>query len=192
MNNSELGFVIKSLREFPLCPLVQAAAFKQKLHLLFYFVVRLFSVLTIFFLSFLRLEVECKTSERNLKKSKDKWEAYDSEVSEAETKLREMNKERESLENEGEKIVESVKNFEKEMDEVTTSLKEVKESLTKLEEYETQYKSERIEIDQANEKFAAALKENTKTIQHWRREIAKLRLVFYIIFFIIRHYKKGT
>jgi len=123
-----------------------------------------------------RLEVECKTSERNLKKSKDKWEAYDSEVSEAETKLREMNKERESLENEGEKIVESVKNFEKEMDEVTTSLKEVKESLTKLEEYETQYKSERIEIDQANEKFAAALKENTKTIQHWRREIAKLRL----------------
>ena len=127
-----------------------------------------------------------------MKKSKDKWEAYDSEVSEAETKLREMNKERESLENEGEKIVESVKNFEKEMDEVTTSLKEVKESLTKLEEYETQYKSERIEIDQANEKFAAALKENTKTIQHWRREIAKLRLVFYIIFFIIRHYKKGT
>merc|ERR1712008_447595 len=123
-----------------------------------------------------RLEVECKTSERNLKKSKDKWEAYDSEVSEAETKLREMNKERETLENEGEKIVESVKNFEKEMDEVTTSLKEVKESLTKLEEYETQYKSERIEIDQANEKFAAALKENTKTIQHWRREIAKLRL----------------
>ena len=104
------------------------------------------SVLTIFFfLSFLRLEVECKTSERNLKKSKDKWEAYDSEVSEAETKLREMNKERESLENEGEKIVESVKNFEKEMDEVTTSLKEVKESLTKLEEYETQYKAERIE-----------------------------------------------
>ena len=96
-----------------------------------------------------------------MKKSKDKWEAYDSEVSEAETKLREMNKERESLENEGEKIVESVKNFEKEMDEVTTSLKEVKESLTKLEEYETQYKSERIEIDQANEKFAAALKETT-------------------------------
>ena len=144
------------------------------------------SVLTIFsLLSFLRLEVECKTSERNLKKSKDKWEAYDSEVSEAETKLREMNKERESLENEGEKIVESVKNFEKEMDEVTTSLKEVKESLTKLEEYETQYKSERIEIDQANEKFAAALKENTKTIQHWRREIAKLRFDLYTILFII-------
>ena len=127
-----------------------------------------------------------------MKKSKDKWEAYDSEVSEAETKLREMNKERESLENEGEKIVESVKNFEKEMDEVTTSLKEVKESLTKLEEYETQYKSERIEIDQANEKFAAALKENTKTIQHWRREIAKLRFDLYTILFIICITKKFT
>ena len=127
-----------------------------------------------------------------MKKSKDKWEAYDSEVSEAETKLREMNKERESLENEGEKIVESVKNFEKEMDEVTTSLKEVKESLTKLEEYETQYKSERIEIDQANEKFAAALKENTKTIQHWRREIAKLRFDLYTILFIIFMTKKFT
>ena len=87
-----------------------------------------------------------------------------------------MNTQRESLETEGKAIIESVQGLEKELDEATESLKEVKVSLTKLEEFETQYKSERIEIDQANEKFAAALKENTKTIQHWRREIAKLKL----------------
>merc|ERR1719219_374224 len=123
-----------------------------------------------------RLEVGIKSSERELKKSKDKWEAYDAEVTEAENKLREMNKERESLETEGKKIIESVQDLETGLDEATETLKLCKESLNKLEEEETKYKSERIEIDQANEKFAAALKENTKTIQHWRREIAKLKL----------------
>merc|ERR1719219_2625240 len=123
-----------------------------------------------------RLEVGIKSSERELKKSKDKWEAYDAEVTEAENKLREMNKERESLETEGKKIIESVQDLETGLDEATETLKLCKESLAKLEQDETKHKSERIEIDQANEKFSAALKENTKTIQHWKREIAKLKL----------------
>ncbi len=87
-----------------------------------------------------------------------------------------MNKERENLELEGTKIIEMVKKLEEDMEEVTEHLKACKESLQKLEHEENKSKSDRIDIDQANEKFAQALKENSKTIQHWKREIAKLKL----------------
>jgi septal ring factor EnvC (AmiA/AmiB activator) len=44
-----------------------------------------------------RLEVGIKSSERDLKKSKDKFEAYDAEVAELENKIREGKAEREIL-----------------------------------------------------------------------------------------------
>merc|ERR1711974_65688 len=66
--------------------------------------------------------------------------------------------------------------LEQKQEEILENLKVVKEKLKKYEEEETKYKSERIEIDQAFEKFAASHKENTKTIQHWKREITKLKL----------------
>ena len=123
-----------------------------------------------------RLGVGIKSSERDLKKSKDKIDSYDAEVTEAENKLREMNIDRGKLETEGAKLIEDMKKCEKEKEEAVENCGLCKESLTKLEEEETKHKSERIEIDQANEKFAAALKENAKTVQHWKREISKLRL----------------
>jgi structural maintenance of chromosome 4 len=123
-----------------------------------------------------RLEVGIKSAERDLKKSKDKCDSYDLEVNEAENKMREMKKERESLEEEGTKIIQKVKALKDGEEEASERLKACKESLTNLEGDETKYKSECIEIDQANEKFALALKENTKVIQHWKREIVKLKL----------------
>ena len=186
-----------------------------------------------------RLEVEIKSSERNLKKSKDKYEAYDLEVTEAEEKLLKMKDERDASEAEGTiffkfkycffflnffrensnyyffensilffveiilfyfsrdffleiqetlfvikyfmvilgtKMVEKIKTLESQCEELTEELQEAKKALVKLEEKETKYKSERIEIDQTNEKFASALKENAKTIHHWKREISKLKL----------------
>ena len=186
-----------------------------------------------------RLEVEIKSSERNLKKSKDKYEAYDLEVTEAEEKLLKMKDERDASEAEGTiffkfkycffffnffrensnyyffensilffveiilfyfsrdffleiqetlfvikyfmvilgtKMVEKIKTLETQCEELTEELQEAKKALVKLEEKETKYKSERIEIDQTNEKFASALKENAKTIHHWKREISKLKL----------------
>ena len=44
-----------------------------------------------------RLEVGIKSSERDMKKSKDKFEAYDAEVEELENKMREGQAERDSL-----------------------------------------------------------------------------------------------
>merc|ERR1719245_8317 len=123
-----------------------------------------------------RLEVEIKSSERDLNKAKDKCESYEAEVTEAENKMREMKSQKDSLEEQGKEFIESMKKLETERDELEDKLKACKESLQALEQEETKYKSERIEIDQANEKFASAIKENTKTIQHWKREISKLKL----------------
>lgn len=44
-----------------------------------------------------RLEVGIKSSERDLKKSKDKYEAFDAEVAELENKIREGKTERDDL-----------------------------------------------------------------------------------------------
>ena len=38
------------------------------------------------------------------------------------------------------------------------------------------FKSERIEIDQQTVKFEEAIREETKNIKHWKREISKLKL----------------
>ena len=76
----------------------------------------------------------------------------------------------------GTKMVENFNILDTQCEELTEELQEAKKALVKLEEKETKYKSERIEIDQTNEKFASALKENSKTIHHWKREISKLKL----------------
>ena len=45
-----------------------------------------------------------------------------------------------------------------------------------MEKEENKFKSDRIEIEQTKEKFASAMKEQSKSIHHWKREIAKLEL----------------
>ena len=100
-----------------------------------------------------RLEVEIKTSERNLKKAQDKCEAYESEVTEAENKMREMKAQREALVEDGEKIKNKLQELEQRQEEISENLKVVKEKLKKYEEEETKHKSEKIEFDEATEKF---------------------------------------
>ena len=94
-----------------------------------------------------------KTSERNLKKAQDKCEAYESEVTEAENKMREMKAQREALVEDGEKIKNKLQELEQRQEEISENLKVVKEKLKKYEEEETKHKSEKIEFDEATEKF---------------------------------------
>ena len=51
-----------------------------------------------------------------------------------------------------------------------------KESLAKLEAEVNKYKSDQIEIDQQTNKYEEAIREETKNIKHWKREITKLKL----------------
>ena len=123
-----------------------------------------------------RLKVEIKSAERELKKSKEKCENFESEVQEAENKMREMKGVRENLEKEGGVLVEKLAEL-KEAEKIGKDrIAHTKESLAKLETEVNKYKSDRIEIDQQNTKYEEAIREETKNIKHWKREITKLRL----------------
>ena len=123
-----------------------------------------------------RLKVEIKSAERELKKSQEKCENLESEVQEAENKMREMKSQRENLEKEGGALVEKLAEL-KEAEKIGKDrISHTKESLAKLEAEVNKYKSDRIEIDQQNTKFEEAIREETKNIKHWKREITKLKL----------------
>ena len=123
-----------------------------------------------------RLKVEIKTAERELKKSQDKCEGFDSEVQDAENKMRAMKAEREDLEKRGSELVEKLGELKEAGDIGRERILHTKESLAKLEVEENQFKSEQIEIDQQTVKFEEAIREETKNIKHWKREISKLKL----------------
>ena len=123
-----------------------------------------------------RLKVEIKSAEREHKKSKEKCDNLDSEVEEAENKMREMKKERENLEKEGGILVEKLAELKEAETIGKDRIAHTKESLAKLEAEVNKYKSDRIEIDQQNNKYEEAIREETKNIKHWKREITKLKL----------------
>ena len=123
-----------------------------------------------------RLKVDIKSAERELKKSKDKCDSYDSEVQEAENKMREMKAERENLEKRGGELVEKLGELKQAETIGKERMAHTKESLSKLETEENKFKSDRIEIDQENVKYEEAIREETKNIKHWKREIVKLKL----------------
>ena len=123
-----------------------------------------------------RLKVDIKSAEREFKKSQDKCNSYDSEVQEAENKMREMKAEREGLEKRGGELVEKLGDL-KEAEKIGKErMAHTKESVGRLEAEENKFKSDRIEIDQQNVKFEEAIREETKNIKHWKREISKLKL----------------
>ena len=123
-----------------------------------------------------RLKVEIKSAERDLKKSRDKCENYDTEVLEAENRMREMKAEREDLEKRGSELVEKLSELKDAEKIGKERIQHTKESLSRLEAEENKFKSDRIEIDQQNVKYEEAIKEETKNIKHWKREISKLKL----------------
>ena len=123
-----------------------------------------------------RLNVEIATSERDLKKARDKCEAFEAEVKETEDKMREMKTEREAVEARGKDVIDRQKELMEKEKEGNQCLQHYRDALAKLEKEENKFKSDRIEIEQVNEKFASAIKEQTKTVHHWKREISKLEL----------------
>jgi chromosome segregation ATPase len=48
--------------------------------------------------------------------------------------------------------------------------------MEKLKHSENKFKSRQIEINQTREKFDAEIKEQTKNVAHWKRELKKLKL----------------
>merc|ERR1712110_1279127 len=82
----------------------------------------------------------------------------------------------EDLEKRGSELVEKLGELKEAGDIGRERILHTKESLAKLEAEENQFKSEQIEIDQQTVKFEEAIREETKNIKHWKREISKLKL----------------
>lgn len=123
-----------------------------------------------------RLTVEINSSERDLKKAKDKAENFEADVKEAEAKMHEMKAEREALETKGREIIEKRDELKAEEQKGNEALQHYRDSLSKLEKDENKFKSDRIEIEQTMQKFDEAIKEHATRIKHWKREITKLEL----------------
>eukprot|EP00095_Tigriopus_kingsejongensis_P001146 snap_masked-scaffold628_size122696-processed-gene-0.5 protein:Tk01146 transcript:snap_masked-scaffold628_size122696-processed-gene-0.5-mRNA-1 annotation:"structural maintenance of chromosomes protein 4" len=123
-----------------------------------------------------RLEVGIKTSDRDLKKSKDRYDGYDIEVAESEDRLRTMKSQRDELEEVSKSVLNQMNELKKTVDEKTESVEEQAALIDKLRKAENKFKSQQIEINQHREKFRDEIKEHTRHIAHWRREIKKLKL----------------
>ena len=124
-----------------------------------------------------RLEVEIKSSDRNLKKCTDKIEAFQTEVTEMETNMRAWNERVKHIQDvAGQKIIS--KNIEKqeESEELQVEINKIKKEMDNISKEETELKSSRIEVDQQLQKWEDAVKDNSKKVSYWKREIKKLDL----------------
>ena len=123
-----------------------------------------------------KLGVEIKGNQRNLKKVTDKIESMEAEVKECEDSMTKMKERREQIEKEGGELLKDVG----EKKEVVESLKEtivsLKKELEAVDKEETALKSSRIEVDQELTKWEDAVKDNTRKVQYWKKEIRKLSL----------------
>merc|ERR1719510_1169489 len=87
-----------------------------------------------------------------------------------------MKAEREDLEKRGSELVEKLSELKDAEKIGEERIQHTKESLSRLEAEENKFKSDRIEIDQQNVKYEEAIKEETRNVKHWKREITKLKL----------------
>lgn len=123
-----------------------------------------------------RLEVEIKSSERNLKKCTDKIETFEAEVKECEDNMRTMTARRSEIEVEGAKVLEENNGKQEQLKALQEEISKLKKEIDEITKEETALKSDRIEVDQQLQKWNDAIKDNSKKVSYWKREIKKLEL----------------
>ena len=122
------------------------------------------------------LKVGIQSAIRDLQKSKNKSDSFDSEIQEAEQKMQEMKQEREDLEGKGKELILSLEELRSAENEGKEKIQRCKDSIKTLEDEENNFKSDHIEIEQENERFSSSLKELSRNMKHWRREKEQLKL----------------
>ena len=124
-----------------------------------------------------RLEVEIKSSERNLKKCTDKIETFEAEVAEMETNMRSWNERVKHIQDvEGQEVISKNNKKQEESEQLQEEINKIKKEMDKISKEETELKSSRIEVDQQLQKWEDAVKDNSKKVSYWKREIKKLDL----------------
>ena len=123
-----------------------------------------------------KLTVEIKGNQRNLKKVTDKIENMEAEIKECEESMIKMKTRREEIEKIGSDLLQATEEKRVVTEELKVEITGFKKELDAVEKEETALKSSRIEVDQELKKWDDALKENTRKVQFWKKEMRKLQL----------------
>merc|ERR1719266_3020642 len=123
-----------------------------------------------------KLTVEIKGNQRNLKKVTDKIENMEAEVKECEESMIKMKTRREEIEKIGSDLLQATEEKKVVTEELKVEITGFKKELDAVEKEETALKSSRIEVDQELKKWDDALKDNTKKVHFWKKEMRKLQL----------------
>eukprot|EP00096_Caligus_rogercresseyi_P007006 TRINITY_DN2421_c0_g1_i1.p1 TRINITY_DN2421_c0_g1~~TRINITY_DN2421_c0_g1_i1.p1 ORF type:complete len:1275 (-),score=567.41 TRINITY_DN2421_c0_g1_i1:128-3952(-) len=124
-----------------------------------------------------RLEVGIKSSDRDIEKSKDKFTNYDAEVSECETRMREMKASREALEKDGRELIDGMEELKASLKEKITQHENHKKDFEVIKEEEKKVKSSRIEIEEKLSFYESSIKEETRNIAIFKKHLDKLSLI---------------
>merc|ERR1711962_1166402 len=123
-----------------------------------------------------KLNVEIKGNQRNLKKVTDKIENMEAEIKECEESMIKMKTRREEIEKIGGELLQVTEEKKVTAEELKVAIVGFKKELDAVEKEETALKSSRIEVDQELKKWDDALKDNTKKVHFWKKEMRKLQL----------------
>merc|ERR1711962_1066854 len=123
-----------------------------------------------------KLTVEIKGNQRNLKKVTDKIENMEAEIKECEESMIKMKTRREEIEKIGGELLQVTEEKKVTAEELKVAIVGFKKELDAVEKEETALKSSRIEVDQELKKWDDALKDNTKKVHFWKKEMRKLQL----------------
>jgi len=123
-----------------------------------------------------KLNVEIKGNERNLKKVNDKIENMEAEIKECEESMLKMKARREEIEAIGSELLANTEEKKKENEELKSAIAGFKKELDAVEKEEMELKSSRIEVDNELKKWDDSVKDNTKKLAFWKKELRKLSL----------------
>eukprot|EP00092_Neocalanus_flemingeri_P022265 GFUD01024145.1.p1 GENE.GFUD01024145.1~~GFUD01024145.1.p1 ORF type:complete len:1283 (-),score=468.97 GFUD01024145.1:142-3990(-) len=123
-----------------------------------------------------RLEVEIKSATRNLKKCTEKVESLEAEVKECEDLMRAMTERRKIIETDGAQLLEESQQKQETSKQLGEAIGKLKKEADEITKEENTLKSSRIEVDQQLQKWDDAIKDNSKKVSYWKREMKKLEL----------------
>merc|ERR1719244_2054675 len=87
-----------------------------------------------------------------------------------------MQERRTAIEEEGTQVMNQISEKKDQSKEVREKIAELKKTLDEVTKEENELKSSRIEVDQQLQKWDDAVKDNTKKVAYWKREMKKLCL----------------
>merc|ERR1719481_1848522 len=90
--------------------------------------------------------------------------------------MRSMTERRKEIETEGGKVLEETNEKQEASKELQEAISSLKKEVDEISKEETALKSDRIEVDQQLQKWDDAIKDNSKKVSYWKREIKKLDL----------------